>query len=212
MVSGGVCHEIPVSAATPIPSRNHVLLTEYNPGMESTADYLKFYDDETYLLKEVGPRFHDTGMIEAADFYTILIWKANRAKNYHLKRLKLLTQSGTFQNAVDQIAGALKESPMQKERLRVLMTDWWFSLPTASAILTILYPSEFTVYDYRVCKELGLQKDLSQRVFSDVLWSEYESFRERVKAATPSHLSLRDKDRFLTGRSFRREVERDCQS
>jgi hypothetical protein len=180
--------------------------------MELAADYLKFYDDETYLLEVVGPRFHDTGMIDAADFYTILVWKANRAKNYHLKRLKLLAQAGTFQNAVDQIAAALKQSPMQKERLRVLMADWLFSLPTASAILTVLYPSEFTVYDYRVCKEFGLQKDLSQRVFSDVLWSEYELFRGSVEAATPSHLSLRDKDRFLTGRSFRKEVERDCQS
>ena len=35
------------------------------------------------------------------------------------------------------------------------MTKWAFRLPTASAILTVLYPDVFTVYDRRVCKVLG---------------------------------------------------------
>ena len=110
----------------------------YNSVMDDSTDYLKFYDDEHYLLAEVGPRFRDGGTIDAADFYMILIWKANRAKTYHLKRLKSLVQGGTLQDAVNQIAASVKKSATGKERLRVLMADWWFSLPTASAILTIL--------------------------------------------------------------------------
>jgi hypothetical protein len=180
--------------------------------MDDSTDYLKFYDDEHYLLAEVGPRFRDAGIIDAADFYMILIWKANRAKTYHLKRLKSLVHGGTFQDAVNQIAASVKKSATGRERLRVLMADWWFSLPTASAILTILYPEEFTVYDYRVHDELGLNKDLSQRAFSYALWSEYEDFIRKVQEATPARLSLRDKDRFLIGRSIRNEVEADCQS
>lgn len=46
-------------------------------------DYLKYYDVEKYLLEEVGKRFRETGELEPADFYTILIWKAERAKNRH---------------------------------------------------------------------------------------------------------------------------------
>jgi len=178
--------------------------------MDDSTDYLKFYDDEQYLLEEVSSRFHDTGQITAADFYMLLIWKANRAKNYHRDRLKSMVPSGMFQDAVNEIAASLRKIVEEKERLRLLMVSWGFSLPTASAILTILYQEEFTVYDYRVREELGSRKDLSQRVFSDELWSEYEEFREMVRAATPTHLSLRDKDRFLMGRSLRRGVESDC--
>lgn len=42
-----------------------------------------------------------------------------------------------------------------RERLRVLMEDYGFLLPMATAILTVLWPDEFTVYDIRVCDSLG---------------------------------------------------------
>ena len=38
--------------------------------------------------------------------------------------------------------------------MRILIEDWAFRLPMASAILTVLYPDSFTVYDIRVCSEL----------------------------------------------------------
>ena len=37
------------------------------------------------------------------------------------------------------------------------MRDWKLRLPTASAVLTVLYPEDFTVYDQRVCKMLDMQ-------------------------------------------------------
>ena len=178
--------------------------------MDKKTDYLKFYDYEHYLLTEVGPRFRKTGELSAADLYLVFIWKANRAKNYHRDRLKGLVPTRCFQDAADAIASSLRRCTGEKERLEMLMNKWGFQLPTASAILTIFYPDEFTVYDYRVREELGLTENLSQRVFSDSLWSRYLAFREKVKSETPSHFCLRDKDRFLIGRSVRREVERDC--
>jgi hypothetical protein len=174
----------------------------------ATIDYLKFYDDESYLMGEVARRFHETGIIEPADFYMLLIWKANRAKSYHRERLKKKA-SGSFGNAVSKIASSLWPSSERRERMRILMEDWDFSLPTASAILAILYPTEFTVYDYRVCDEIK-HKYRPYLCFSDSLWTEYEDFQNRVVSETPAHLSLRDKDRFLTARSFRKEVESAC--
>jgi hypothetical protein len=178
--------------------------------MDNSTDYLKFYDDEHYLLTEVGKCFRTTGELKAADLYMIFIWKANRAKNYHRDRLKRLVSTDCFQDAVDALASSLRECVSEKGRLEVLMNRWGFQLATASAILTILYPDEFTVYDYRVRRELGLTENLAQHVFSGSLWSKYVTFREKVKSETPSNLCLRDKDRFLTGRSFRKEVEHDC--
>jgi hypothetical protein len=77
----------------------------------------------------------------------------------------------------------------------------------ASAVLTILYPDDFTVYDRRVCTMLGFpHKDWS--FFSDKCWTEYERYNEEVCKNTPPGLTLRDRDRFLWGRSLREDAER----
>src|SRR5208283_4446395 len=155
--------------------------------------------------KEVGPRFRQSGELEPADFYTLLIWKAERAKNHHRKRLTKI--AGSFECAVHQIASELHESNSDKHRLEVLMNKWLFSLPTASAILTMLYPDVFTVYDWRVCEEVGCDYEpWCSRCFSEALWSYYESFKQAIMNQTPDHLDLRDKDRLLIGRSTRRSI------
>ena len=175
--------------------------------MSELPNYLKYYDVETYLLG-VGDRFREIGELSPQDLYFIFMWKANRAKNRHRDRLR--AEAGSFHVAVDQIASALTAAASQKERLGILMRDWGFRLPTATAILTILYPLEFTVYDQRVRDELGLNVDASGDLFSDALWAAYEEFKALVISATPPELSLRDKDRYLMARSIWHGVERDC--
>jgi hypothetical protein len=173
----------------------------------NSLDYRKFYDDETYLLDEVSPHFRNTGELEAPDFYMLLSWKANRAKNYHRDRMK--DKAGSFQGAVSAIASELHSNTGCKQKLQVLMSKWGFYIPTATAILTILYPDDFTVYDKNVCKEVQCPYT-PWREFSDHLWTQYETFKAAVIQNTPANFSLRDKDRFLTGRFLRREAELDC--
>jgi hypothetical protein len=72
--------------------------------------------------------------------------------------------------------------------------------------VTVLYPNDFTVYDKNVCKELGEFEKLRHRSYSDKLWSDYQLFIAAVRAAVPGSLSLRDKDRYLWGRSFYKGV------
>jgi hypothetical protein len=112
-------------------------------------DYRKFYDAniESYLLTEVRGRFENSGKITPLDFYLILHWKAPRVKNVHKERLKRRA-NGNFACAVDQIAEALHGTSDPKGRLAILMENekWGFRLPTATAVLTILFPQEFTVY------------------------------------------------------------------
>jgi len=179
--------------------------------MTDETDYLKFYDDERYLL-DVGRRFRASGNIQAADFYMLLMWKANRAKNIHRDRLKRMGD-GSFEAAVARIASGLHASTERKQRLSILMEKWKFALPTATAILTILYPDDFTVYDYRVCAEVK-QRYTPWLSFSDKLWDKYEQFQAAVISETnkaPEELrTLRDRDRFLTARSIRREIEKEC--
>jgi hypothetical protein len=178
--------------------------------MPDDFDYLGFCDSEKYLLNVAGKSFRKTGKLDPVDFMTILIWKAERAKNHHKKRLIRLGKC-TFAKAVAELASGVYQSPSHRERLKYLMEKWWFQLPTATAILTLLYPKDFTVFDWRVCDELDMDYEpWHSRGFSDALWEYYLSFKKAVAQKGPQHLSLRDKDRFFIGRSFRRSIAEDC--
>jgi hypothetical protein len=167
-------------------------------------DYRKYYHLERYLFDEVSATFQATGNIEPADFYLIVIWKANRAKSKIKK--KLIAKAGSFSAGVEAICQTLCAAPNAKARLNVLLSEWGFRLPMATAILTVLYPNEFTVYDIRVCDVLNAFHGLDSRAFSDALWSEYNRYIDAVRAAVPMSLDLRDMDRYLWGRSLYEQV------
>jgi hypothetical protein len=90
-----------------------------------------------------------------------------------------------------------------------MIEEWGFRLPMASAILTVLYPKDFTVYDNRVCDALGDFKDAQYKTRFEALWSRYSEYIQAVRAAVPGHELLRDKDRYLWGKSFAEQLERD---
>ena len=111
-------------------------------------NYLKYCHLELYLFDTVRKRFANGGCLSAFDFFCILIWKANRAKSMHARRL-LGYGHGSLDETVVKLTRSVNRAGSPKERLFVLMRNWGFRLPTASAILTVLYPEEFTVYDVR---------------------------------------------------------------
>jgi hypothetical protein len=82
----------------------------------------------------------------------------------------------------------------------------------ATAILTVLYPTEFSVYDVRVCKQLNDFKGLAGLQFSERLRQEFQRYLGAVHSAAPKGLSLRDKDRYLWGRSFYEGVLKDLRN
>jgi hypothetical protein len=78
-----------------------------------------------------------------------------------------------------------------------------------SATLTVLYPHEFTVYDIRVCDVLGDFHDAQYKTKFGPLWERYAAFILAVRNALPAESLLRDKDRFLWGRSFASQLNED---
>ena len=115
--------------------------------------------------------------------------------------------------AVAALVSAIISAPSAKERLRVLIEDWKFRLPMASAILAILYPSEFTIYDVRVCRSLqGRFDDVQSKSNFTTLWERYQDFLKAVQTGTPAGWSLRDKDRHLWGKSFVEQLRNDIGS
>jgi hypothetical protein len=174
--------------------------------------YRKFSDLEHYLFDEVGPRFQNSGDIEPVDLFMIFVWKANRAKTRVRDQLKTRA-NGSFASAAAQIASALFATKDREQRLKILMQDWGLRLPMASAVLTVLYPDEFTVYDRRVCGALGFPyKDWSR--FSESCWMEYESYKQKVcgiESPEGFTFTLRDRDRFLWGKSVREDAIKAAQ-
>lgn len=176
------------------------------PSGGDPIDYLQLYERDSYLFDTVHERFQRDGELSAFDFFCILIWKSNRAKAHHARRLQ---REDSLEEAVGTLTSELYQAETDRERFTGLIEKWGFRLATASAILTVCYPDRFTVYDARVCGELGDFHELAYRTEADRLWEDYQAFIEQVQEAAPEGLSLRDKDRWLWGWSFAKQLERD---
>jgi len=165
------------------------------------ADYKKFYNREQYLLEEVSSNFKKNGFLTAEEFFCIVIWKANRSKSKIKAKLIRLFDKDINQ-AVHKLTNGLSMQNNPKEKLRYLRSQCGFPLPMASAILTVLYPDDFTVYDVRVCNMLKDFHKLKNKTNFDKIWEGYEEFKKAVISAVPEEAILRDKDRYLWGKSF----------
>jgi|SRR5579884_33189 hypothetical protein len=174
-------------------------------------DYSRYYDLESYLFGEVSQRFTNSKQLSAFDFFCIVAWKANRSKSRIARRL-LARGHTNLSAAVRALATSVVKANNKKERLKVLIEGWGFRLPMASAILTVLFPEDFTVYDVRVCEIFDDFKDAQYKARYEDLWSRYLAYLKRVQASVPSAKRLRDKDRYLWGQSFHDQLQRDIKN
>lgn len=174
-------------------------------------DYLAYYDLERYLFGAVTDRYQREGFLNAFDFFSIVIWKANRAKSLMARRM-LGNGHPSLEDAVGALTRAVHQAPTGEARFMVLVRDWAFRLPMASAVLTVLHPNDFTVYDVRACDALGGYHGIGGRTDPRTLWAGYCEFRKAVRAAAPQGLSLRDQDRFLWARSAAEQLRNDLVS
>lgn len=161
--------------------------------------YIKYYNLDKYIFEEVGPKFRKTGVITTEDFFCIVIWKANRAKTNIRNKL---SKNMMLDKAVMSISNDIYKANTNKEKLEIMIKKWKFGLPIATAILTVLYPKDFTVYDYRVREQLGLDNIYSvDKYFSD--------FLPKVKEYSKSlNENLRNTDKELWGKSFYEDLQK----
>ncbi len=179
--------------------------------MKIVIDPLRYYDLEGFLLTDVRSRFAKEGSLGAFDFFSIIVWKANRAKTHIARRLrhKDPLQRQDLNAIVRDLTSDLARQETEKNRLGLLCKVWGFGLPMASAILAILWPDDFTVYDVRVCEQLGQFRRLGNIQNYEGIWHGYVEYRDAVKGAVPSALSLRDKDRYLWAKSVVDQLNSD---
>ena len=173
-------------------------------------NYLKLYWLESYLFNTVQKVFLKNGKLNAFDFFCIVIWKANRAKSkIALKLLKKDQTEKDLNKIVEDLTQSLYNAKDHRERLEILISKWGFRLPMASAILTVLYPKDFTVYDTRVCSILGKFDNIQNKSKFEDIWNGYCQFKKMVASKAPQALTLRNKDRYLWGQSFAQNLNKD---
>ena len=170
-------------------------------------DYLQFYDLEEYLFSKVHPTFHADGCLNAFDFLLIVRWKSNRRKDRIIARL-CESGDGDLDKGARCLTRQVHQGSNHDERLGILMGPG-IGLAMATAILTVLYPEDYTVYDQRVCNALRGFRNIGNRTTPARILEGYKEFREAVRENTPGHLSLRDKDRWLWAKNWVEMLERE---
>jgi len=164
--------------------------------------WLKLYDIERYLFKEVYRRFNDERTLEPYDFFAIIVWKSNRAKT---KIKKGLARAG---KSVRELMREVSQADTPEAKIETLLQIWGIGLPIASAILTVCHPKEFTVLDYRAWATL------KEAAVSDLPPRYPQSAQEYLQYCRACHhfadrmaLSLRDLDRALWAKSWEDDLQ-----
>jgi hypothetical protein len=180
---------------------------------EAKMDYSKFGDLETYVFKGVKDEFEKNGFLNAFDFFSVIIWKSNRSKTKIKDKLIDIAESKDLNKICKKLTGEINEQKDKKERLKLLLEDWKFGLPMASAILTVLdRKNEFTVYDIRVCNALDAFKTLNGKGTKNKIKGYFEYVEKVKEEAKKNNKTLRKMDKLLWYKSFCKELEQDVKN
>ena len=159
--------------------------------------YIKYYFLEDYLLNEVRNNFQKRGYLTPEEFFAIVIWKRNASKTNIRKGV--VKSKRTIRAITSRVFQARPE-----EKLNALLSSKipGIGIAIASAILTILYPDDFTIADYHASASI---KDLGKNIKGDprTKVAVYNDYLNICKKLAPKHsLSLRDFDRALWAKDF----------
>lgn len=176
-------------------------------------NYSQYYDLEKYLFDTVKKKFDSDGYLEAFDFFCIVIWKSNRPKSKIAKNILSYYGNHDLNEACKKLTSSIAKAPLKEDKLRVLLDLKGFGLSMASAVLTVLYPDTFTVYDYRVCETETLTefRKIKDRKTDNAI-KKYFEYVMAVHNAVKDKRTLRDKDKELWGKSFAEGLKQDIKS
>src|SRR6266851_2030352 len=94
---------------------------------QTSMNYLKYYNLEDYLFTDVTNAFRDRGYLTPGEFFSIVIWKANRSKT-SIKR-KLAKRGKNLAAAVQDLTMQIHQAASDEERLRIFLSkDWAFGM------------------------------------------------------------------------------------
>ena len=191
--------------------------------MENLKEYLKYYFLEDYLFKEISKNFLERHYLEREEFFTIIIWKSNRAKNKYKTESRLKVNAANIKNTTSKLFRVIdknkeKRIETMKEMVAAVQQLSGVGLPVASAILAVCHPEDFTIVDYRAKASLikllnnkdamtdkEILIDIKRRFGADPANSRSAYVKYCIccwQKAKELNISLRDFDRALFGMDF----------
>ena len=127
--------------------------------------YIELYG-ENYIFNVIGQEAKKRGYLYFNDFYEICMWKSARQKKRYIKNKYIIEEKS-------KRAFAEKDPTRQMD---ILCELDGVRIPTASALLTVVYPESYAVIDIRcleVLREKYGQKDYLGKSMSIKNWRKY---------------------------------------
>jgi len=147
--------------------------------------YLDLYNTEDHLFRVMGPRIRRRGFINFDEFYQICMWKSVRQKQNYLKN----------KNIVKGISKKVFSEKSELLKMNQLLELKGVGIPTASAILTIVFPDKYAVIDIRCIQMLNKLGIKTNKTITINSWLEYlKTIRELAKE---NNLTPREVDQVL---------------
>ena len=145
--------------------------------------YLEFYNLEDFLFNKIGKRVKEKGYLDFDEFFAIAMWKSVRQKNNYLKNKETI-------KSISKLAFVEKD---ESKKMELLCSLPGVGVPTASAILTVVFPSKYAIIDIRCVEMLNRIGFKLPSVISVKSWIKYlEIMRE---LANQYNLTPREMDK-----------------
>ena len=126
-------------------------------------DYLAFYNIENYLFNNIGVKAKKRGFLQFSEFFEICMWKSKRPKQRYLKNKKL----------VEKITKKAFFETDELNKIKLLCTLEGIGIPTASALLSVVFPKKYPIIDIRCLEQLKYLKYKISKYISEKVWIEY---------------------------------------
>ena len=92
------------------------------------------------------------------------------------------------------------------------MNDWNLKLSNATAILSALFPEEFTFYDVEICGKLDDFRNIGNLTCFEDVWIGYHAYNQKVQQSLSESFSLCDKAPNLWIESFSTQLIKEIES
>ena len=136
-----------------------------NMTIKDIKKYIELYDTEKFLFSVVGVLAKKRGFLLFDEFYRICMWKSARQKQRYILN----------KNAVEEITKDAFQENSEEKKMRLLCSLEGVGVPTASALLTVVFPERYAVIDIR-CMEMLRSKKFNFKIskyISIKTWLDY---------------------------------------
>ena len=130
---------------------------------KSIENYIALYLIEDHLYNVIGVNAKKRGFLHFSEFFEICLWKSARPKKRYLENKETIEQKSKK---------AFSENDEIK-KIKMLCTLDGVSIPTASALLSVVYPEKYPIIDIRCLEQLRTLGHEISKYPSEKVWIKY---------------------------------------